>query len=211
MVGVVVVWTRRAAWALFLLGTPAVAEPADPDAASIEAPVETKPVAKPAPPPSAVVPPRAELTEGPIYPERARGDATVVIELTVRRDGNVEKLSIVSGEEPFAAAALAAAAKFRFAPATRDGEPVAARIRVELRFREPVPEPEPKAAVTEAKTPAPGAVPAGRAAAPAPVTEVIVLGVRPEAPKTTLTRAEVREIPGTFGDPFRAVEVMPAS
>src|SRR5689334_11075001 len=130
MVGAVVVWTRRVAWALFLLGAPTLARAADGDDASIEAPVTTTPVTKPAPPPGAVVPPHAEATEGPLYPDGAHGDATVVIELTVRRDGSVEKLEVVSGDEPFARAALVAAARFRFAPATRDGEPVAARIRV---------------------------------------------------------------------------------
>jgi TonB family protein len=206
MVGAVVVWNRRVAWVLVLLGPAAQAQPADPDVSSIEAPVETAPVTKPVPPPSPIVPPRAQVTEGPIYPEGARGDATVVIELTVRRDGGVEKLEVVSGAEPFAAAALSAAAKFRFEPATRAGEPVAARIRVELRFHDSgQAELEPEAA--PAATPAPGSTRA--AAEPPPPTEVVVHGVRAEAPKTTLTRAEVREIPGTFGDPFRAIEVMP--
>jgi TonB family protein len=202
MVRAVVVWTRRAVLALLLVGAPALAEPADPDAASIEAPVQ-KPAAESAPAPSAIVPPKAELTESPFYPEGAHGDATVVIELTVRRDGGVEKLEVVSGAEPFAGAALTAAAKFRFAPATRDGGPVPVRIRIELRFHEPQPEPEAPSTPS-----APDAVPQPPLAEPPP-TEVIVHGVRPEAPKTTLTRAEVREIPGTFGDPFRAVEVLP--
>lgn len=92
MVGLVVVWIRRTAWALFLLGTPAFAEPAEPDGASIEAPVATPPASKPAAPPPSIVAPRAESTEGPLYPDGAHGDARVVIELTVRRDGGVEKL-----------------------------------------------------------------------------------------------------------------------
>src|SRR5690242_16863004 len=104
MVGFVVDWTRRARWALFLLGAPAVAHAADPDDASIEAPVVTPPPAAPAPPPSSIVPPRAEANEGPLYPEGAHGDASVVLELTVRRDGTTEKLEVVSGEEPFASA-----------------------------------------------------------------------------------------------------------
>jgi hypothetical protein len=40
--------------------------------------------------------------------------------------------------------------------------------------------------------------------------EVLVVGERPEPSRAaTLTRNEVREIPGTFGDPFRAIEGMP--
>lgn len=205
MVGAVVVWTRRAAWALFLLGTRSLAQPQDPDASSIEAPVVTPPAAKPAPPPPEIVPPRAEVTEAPYYPEGARGDAVVVIELTVRRDGGVEKLAVVSGEEPFAAAALEAAAKFRFTPATRDGAPVAVRIRWELRFHEPKPE----VVEPEASPFVPAAARPTAPVAETPPIEVVVYGIRPEAPKTTMSRAEVREIPGTFGDPFRAVEVLP--
>jgi TonB family protein len=207
MVAVVVVRIRRLGWVLFLLGSVARAAPADPDASSIEAPVETPAATKPSPPPPAIVPPRAETTEGPLYPEGARGDATVVVELTVRRDGGVEKLEVVSGAEPFVTAALAAAAKFRFAPATRAGEPVPARIRVELRFHDPV-DASPEPAAPE---PAPGTAGSAKpiAAEPPPPTEVVVHGVRAEAPRTSLTRAEVREIPGTFGDPFRAIEVMP--
>jgi TonB family protein len=207
MVSGVVVWIRRAAWPLFLLASPVRAEPSGSDASSTEAPVETAPVTKPAPPPAAIVPPRAEFTEGPLYPEGAHGDAAVVVELTVLRDGTVDKLEVVSGEEPFASPALAAAAKFRFTPATRDGVPVPARVRVELRFHEPEVAPPEPATTPGAPSPTPGGT-----VAPVPPpepAEVIVHGIRPEAPKTTLTRAEVREIPGTFGDPFRAVEVLP--
>ena len=40
--------------------------------------------------------------------------------------------------------------------------------------------------------------------------EVVVRGRRPEPSRSaTLTRNEVREIPGAFGDPFRAVEALP--
>lgn len=39
--------------------------------------------------------------------------------------------------------------------------------------------------------------------------EVTVHGERPAPAVTTYTRAEVRQIPGTFGDPFRAIEAMP--
>lgn len=43
----------------------------------------------------------------------------------------------------------------------------------------------------------------------APIDEVMVRGVKEPARSATLGREEVRQIPGTFGDPFRAVEVMP--
>jgi hypothetical protein len=45
---------------------------------------------------------------------------------------------------------------------------------------------------------------------PAEPTEIVVVGQRPEPSRSVgLTRQEVRQIPGAFGDPFRAVEAMP--
>ena len=49
---------------------------------------------------------------------------------------------------------------------------------------------------------------------PAPATEeevaeVLVLGKRSEPNTRTFTRAEVRQLPGAFGDPFRAIEALP--
>ncbi|HKQ69094.1 MAG TPA: TonB-dependent receptor plug domain-containing protein, partial [Polyangiaceae bacterium] len=45
--------------------------------------------------------------------------------------------------------------------------------------------------------------------APGPPVEITVRGEREPARTATLSRAEVRQIPGTFGDPFRAIEIMP--
>ncbi len=45
-------------------------------------------------------------------------------------------------------------------------------------------------------------------AAPAPL-EVLVQGERRAPSVTSFTRAEVRTLPGAFGDPFRAIEAMP--
>jgi len=39
--------------------------------------------------------------------------------------------------------------------------------------------------------------------------EVTITEARPPAAATRLTRSEVREVPGTFGDPFRALELLP--
>lgn len=44
---------------------------------------------------------------------------------------------------------------------------------------------------------------------PEPVQEVQVRGARQEAGQTTFTAAEVRQIPGAFGDAFRAIEALP--
>ena len=64
----------------------------------------------------------------------------VLFELTVRVDGTVEEATIAeSAGAPFDDAALTAVKQFRFEPATRDGEPVAARIRYRYVFEAPPP------------------------------------------------------------------------
>jgi TonB family protein len=161
-------------------------------------------------PPAGSVAPQLRGDAEVLYPEGASGDAVVVIEVLVDAGGGVTQVSVVSGTEPFASAATRAAGRWRFEPATKDGRPVAARLRLELSFREPPPEPEPEpesesevAPATELE-PRPGPA---RAEVREKI-EVTVIGER-AAPSRSLTRAEVRELPGTFGDPFRAVEAMP--
>jgi TonB family protein len=136
------------------------------------------------------------------YPALAHGDAEVVLELTVTKNGAVRELSVVSGLEPFASASLGAAAGWRFEPATRDGRPVAARVRMAIRFHQP----EPAQSVAQA---APVAPPAEAPSSPTPPVEVLVFGERPDRAPTSLSQAEIRELPGAFGDPFRAVEALP--
>jgi len=169
------------------------------------------------PPAETVTKPKLRGTADVPYPEGARGDARVVLTLEVRADGTVRSATADEPNEPFSSHASAAALDFVFEPATRGGRPVAAKIRLELRFIEPAaPEPQPETAegvTTPAAAPGTAALPAGtpaaKAAAHQPI-EVVVTGVRPELSRTaSLTRAEVREIPGTFGDPFRAVEALP--
>jgi TonB family protein len=154
----------------------------------------------------ALVPPRLVESSEPVYPESAEGDATVTLTVVVNRDGTVREVSATRGDEPFASAAIEAVRKYRFEPATRDGQPVAATIRFEVTFTEPQPPP------IKEPPPVPGAAPANSPkATPAEQEplEVVVQGERPAADVRTLTRAEVRQLPGAFGDPFRAIESMP--
>jgi TonB family protein len=146
------------------------------------------------------------------YPAGGEGDARVVLELVIEKDGSVRDVFVVSGDEPFAAQARRAATSWRFSPAKVGERPVASRIRFEVLFRapEPAPEPEPE--------PKPGALvepppetrppPAVAREADEPL-EVTVWGDKRAPTTRTFTRAEVRELPGSFGDPFRAVEAMP--
>ncbi len=160
-----------------------------------------------APGPSLVAP---SLLSDPVvaYPAGAKGDATVVVTVTVGEDGAVRAAVAAERNEPFSRLAEAAARGWRFDPATRGGKPVAARIRLEVVFTEPRPVVEPTTTTTTTTTN--DAPIAARPPDPAGPTEVRVRGARVEPSRTaTLSRAEVRQIPGAFGDPFRAIEIMP--
>lgn len=192
-----VAWLWGVAFAL-LVSTQARAQPAPP---SPDAPAPTTPAAP------TIVPPKATSDTTVTYPEGASGEATVTLVLTIGVDGTVTDAVAREENEPFSSRAVAAAKLWTFDPATRDGKPVAAKIRMEIVFRPPVQivEPPPPEITPPPPEPvAPGAPPPPR------TDEVRVRGERVEAGRTvTLTRNEVRQIPGTFGDPFRAVEIMP--
>jgi TonB family protein len=133
-----------------------------------------------------VTPPRPIATHVP-YPKDAAGDATVVIDLAIDESGNVQDASIIDGQEPFASRALEACRTFRFEPARRDDVAIRARVRLAIVFHPPP-----------------------RPLLPDPTVEdVRVRGVRPDPVKTSIPAAEVRQLPGTFGDPFRSIEALP--
>ncbi|HVH45782.1 MAG TPA: energy transducer TonB [Labilithrix sp.] len=166
--------------------------------------------AAPAAPPdtdAAVEPPRLRSDPDVKYPENGAGDANVVLVLVIDAAGAVQSATAEDAIEPFATAAVEAARTWQFEPATRRGAPIAARIRFAVSFRAPVvtespgaPEPEPPSSATG---PPPRNPPQERP------DEVRVRGAREPGRTVTLSRTEVRQIPGAFGDPFRAVEIMP--
>jgi TonB family protein len=160
-------------------------------------------------PPALVPPSVAQVTEVP-YPTGASGDAEVTLILVIDVDGSVRSAEVQTGSEPFASAARTAATAWRFSPATRDGTPVPAKIRYRVTFVEEIqPLPDPDRAHSAEPPPA--------APAPKPkpkpvddrVIEVIAQGVKHPPSVSSLKRAEVRQLPGAFGDPFRAIEVLP--
>jgi TonB family protein len=141
------------------------------------------------------------------YPPGAAGEATVVLELVVEKDGSVSSASVIEGSEPFAEHARAAVLGWRFAPARRGQVAVGARIRAKVVFS-----PEASASPVAAPSLTPAVDPSEQS--PPPVepeqpVEIIVSGVRREVGQTTLSTEEVRELPGAFGDAFRAIEVLP--
>jgi TonB family protein len=170
-------------------------------------------------PKAEIVAPRLLEDPGAAYPGRALDEryhaehpepveVALVLELTA--EGNVERATVETPRgHGFDEAALEAARRLRFVPATRGGKPVAAKIRYRYVFDRPPP-PPPRAPTS---APGPGA-PAHQAEAAAPARpgtpeEVIVRGRRHEPTGSSYTRAEVRLIPGAFGDPFRAVDTLP--
>ena len=156
---------------------------------------------------SVVVPPRLLSDPNLPYPAGTFGDVTVVLTLVVNADGSVRSAEPLEVHEPFSGNASRAAKEFVFEPATRDGKTVAAKIRIEVVFREPEPV-APEAAVPEFLHPNQPTEPASLPVS-GPV-EVTVRAERPEPGRTaTLSRAEVRQIPGAFGDPFRAIDSLP--
>jgi hypothetical protein len=142
-----------------------------------------------------------------VYPEGAHGQAVVVIELIVGDDGHVIDSRVLAGGEPFLHAVRAALPTFTFEPATRDAKPVAARIRIEIPFREAVVLPPPRVEILEVVPPKlpPKVLPAVKG----PIEDVHVRGKRTEIGGTIISKEEVRDLPGAFGDAFRAIDMMP--
>lgn len=146
---------------------------------------------------------QVEAAEAP-YPTGAHGDAVVVLELEINKDGTVGEVRVKSGEEPFAEIARTTAQQWKFAPATRGGIPIRARIHAKVTFREPTP-PPPITIAKPDELPKPLPPPP-----PKPPVEIKVVGEeREELGSTHIPKRETRLVPGAFADPFRVVEVMP--
>lgn len=156
------------------------------------------------------VPSDVEVPEG--------GAVEVVVEID--RAGAASMASC-DASETLCTLVAATLADARFEPATRDGAPVPARVRVRFRVAEPAPE-QP----IDAGAPAPGGAAAASsdAGADAAIADLDA-GVPPSAHEpsfgaTAVVRPpsrgarrleldEMRDMPGAFGDPFRAIEALP--
>jgi TonB family protein len=163
--------------------------------------------------PTALSPPVLQGSSDVPYPAGAQGDAAVVLELIVEADGIVSRADVLEGAEPFAEHAKQAVLAWRFDPARRGDTPVAARIRVRVEFHQEQPlnapsatGPTPPPVTSVPPTPAPLTQ---RPTAPEAALDVTVRGYRHEIGQTTLSATDVREMPGAFGDPFRAIEALP--
>jgi TonB family protein len=158
----------------------------------------------------AIVAPSARQT--PLdYPAWGEGEHTLVLELLVLPDGSVKEARLIAGDAKFGEVAVKAAQSWTFSPATKDGEPVPAWIRFEVQFEppqeiDPSREEEERASESQAQLEQQSI----EETSPTGEVEVVVQGERqePEGARS-LSRASVRQLPGAFGDAFRAVESLP--
>jgi hypothetical protein len=163
------------------------------------------------PPPGAaqphIQPPRPLVPLGVTYPESATGEHRVLLQLLIDADGRVAKSEAAEGEEPFTSVAIAASRQWMFTPAVRNGVRMPARIQLEVSFAPPENEPGEVAPPVQVSPAGDAVQPSGPPPDAEPV-EVTVVGEQPPDVKR-LGRAEVRQMPGAFGDPFRAIEALP--
>ena len=123
---------------LALLATDAWAQPGG----GLRQPVQPPDTPAPPPPPT-IVPPAVKKDEGATYPAQAIQDKVttpveVVLVLEIDPTGAVKKATVETAVgHGFDEAALAAAQKLSFAPATRNGQPIAAKIKHKYSFTPP--------------------------------------------------------------------------
>ena len=176
-------------------------------------PGPTAPSSEPTAPSSEPTPPVVQSSTDVPYPEGGAGDAAVVLDLVIETDGSVSRALVVDGAAPFAEHARTAALNWRFTPAQLDGKPAAVRIRARVEFNDASVAPSPAVPSLAPRVAESGAPSVEVSREPTPstesVVEVTVVGARREVGQTSLSKSDVREMPGAFGDAFRAIEALP--
>jgi protein TonB len=128
---------------------PVVPEGKQPEKPIVQAPIKQAEQPKPLVEPLPVAPKQALFTAAqplddsqpkPSIPDDLRGDAldkTFVAEFTVGEDGTPMAVKAVqsTGNDELDRRALDAAKKWRFKPATRDGQPVVGKVRLFIEFQ----------------------------------------------------------------------------
>lgn len=127
--------------------------------------------------------------------------------LTIGRDG-IAQLAECTESAIICDAISASLIAAELEPARINGEPTAARVRV--RFDVQARPETPPAPVVATPTPAPKAPAPKRALAPQQSDYGATARLQQTAPTAhALELAQMREVPGAFGDPFRAIEALP--
>jgi TonB family protein len=91
-----------------------------------------------------LTPPKA-LAPGVVpYPRGAQGAAAVVVELVIDSDGSVSEVRLVEGAARFVEVTMEAARHWRFEPARRGDDVIAARVRMRVDFTPPWSSPPPR-------------------------------------------------------------------
>jgi TonB family protein len=179
--------------------------------------------------PPTITAPQLEIDSPAAYPEQATADRVtdaVIVVLIVEVDatGHVRSAAVEAPQgHGFDEAALAAAGKLVFEPATRGGVAVAARLKYRYVFHPPPPPADRGTAPPADRGTAPATDPlprdeavAARATHGADTAtrepEVVVVRGEPpprETTRRTLTKEEIAHIPGTNGDALRSLQSLP--
>jgi periplasmic protein TonB len=106
-----------------------------PDSSGNKAPETAMPSIEPV-----VVPEAAErglLTDQPalVYPGSAKGQATVVLQVLIGRDGTVQDAKFLQGSLAFARAAIDGVKQWKFKPYTMNGRAVSVQTLLTLNFK----------------------------------------------------------------------------
>ena len=154
-----------------------------------------------------LVAPRVKSLPGIEVPAGSDVPGSGVIEVLVRIDpdgkGVVEKCD---AGRVLCDLVIEAIAQAEFSPATRDGNPVPSQVRVDLRIRQPSGDEAP-----ESGTPETLLEPSSpRVQKELMFSETAEVDARAQAP-IKLELEGIRNIPGTFGEPFRILQVLPGT
>ncbi|MBK8172123.1 MAG: TonB-dependent receptor [Sandaracinaceae bacterium] len=156
-----------------------------------------------------LVPPRiielADLTipDGVTAPELEFVEALVRVEA----DGTAH-VEETDAAEPWASLVSDAVEHGRFAPATRDGVAISARVRIRIRVRAVVAESESVSVPESVSESESVSEPESAPSADEPYRAVGRVN-RPRATVLHLDAEQIRDVPGTFGDPMRIIESLP--
>ncbi len=154
-----------------------------------------------------LVAPRVKSLPGIVVPAGVEMPDSGLVRVLVRID--LEGKGVVEScdaSRELCELATEAIGKAEFEPATRDGNPVVSQASVELRLRQNVTDEAPEQPPADI-TPAPEKVEVEKELV---FSEIAQVDARVQAP-IRLELEGIRNIPGTFGEPYRILEVLPGT